>query len=161
MLRVLISGACLSRGHSVRYPMPNYPCEFELPDDWLVAAGFDSFETPTAQCYRSTDDAVPVLLRTIEPPYRLRTVPKDWRGFDRARLIDVLKGIVAGAEIKPVPLIELPAGDFLAPAPYRYRVRDGVHRFYASVAAGFECLPATIVTLAELSALSKSLGATT
>jgi hypothetical protein len=151
----------LAEAPSVRYPMPNYPCEFELPDDWLVEAGFDRFNTPTARCYCSTDDAVPIPLRNIEPPYRLQTFPKDWRGFDRARLIDVLKGIVTGAEIKPVPLIELPSGDFLAPAPYRYRVRDGVHRFYASIAVGFECLPATIVTLAELSALSKKLGVTT
>jgi len=70
----------------------------------------------------------------------------------------VLKGIVSGAEIAPVPLIELPSGDFLARAPYRYRVRNGVHRFYASIAAGFECLPATITTLAELSELSRKLG---
>ena len=28
--------------------------------------------------------------------------------------------------------------------PFRYRVRNGFHRFYASVAAGFECLPTII-----------------
>jgi hypothetical protein len=67
----------------------------------------------------------------------------DWCGFDRARLISVLKGITMGDEIEPVPLIELPTSDF-PPAPYRYRVRNGYHRFYASIAAGFECLPAVI-----------------
>jgi hypothetical protein len=40
-------------------------------------------------------------LREIEPPYR--TLEKDWRGFDRGRLIRVLNGIVTGAEIEPVP----------------------------------------------------------
>jgi hypothetical protein len=41
--------------------------------------------------------------------------------------------------MEPVPLLKLPA-----PAPYAYRVRDGYHRFFASIAAGFECLPAVI-----------------
>jgi len=141
----------------MRYPMPNYPCEFELPDDWLAAAGIDRF-TPAARCYHSTGDAVPVPLQEIEPPFRVQTCPKDWRGLDRERLTDVLKGIVSGAEIAPVPLIELPSGDFLAQAPYRYRVRNGVHRFYASIAPGFKCLPATITTLAERSELSRKLG---
>jgi hypothetical protein len=124
----------------MRYPMPNYPCEFEIPDGWLHEAGMDGF-TRSAPAYHSTTTAVPVSLREIEPPYR--TPEKDWRGFDRARLISVLTGIATGAEIEPVPLLKLPPGDFPAP-PYRYRVRNGFHRFYASIAAGFECLPAEI-----------------
>jgi hypothetical protein len=43
--------------------------------------------------------------------------------------------------MEPVPLLKLPDGDFLRP-PYGYRVRDGYHRFFASIAAGFECLSA-------------------
>jgi hypothetical protein len=125
----------------MRYPMPYYPCDFEIPDAWLNEAGMDGF-TRSAPAYRSTAAAVPVPLREIEPPHR--TPEKHWRGFDRARLISVLKGIATGAEIEPVPLLELPPGDFPA-APYRYRVRNGFHRFYASIAAGFECLPAEIL----------------
>jgi hypothetical protein len=124
----------------MRYPIPNYPCEFEIPEAWLTEAGMDGF-TRTAPAYRSTAAAVAVPLHEIEPPYR--TPAKDWRGFDRARLISVLNGIAMGAEIEPVPLLELPTGDF-PPARYRYRVRDGFHRFYASIAAGFACLPAVI-----------------
>jgi hypothetical protein len=89
---------------------------------------------------------------------RVHAYPMDWRGFDRARFINVLRGIAAGSEIEAVPLMELPAGDRLVLAPYRYRVRDGLHRFYGSIAAGFESLPATIVTAAELQKLSKNLG---
>jgi hypothetical protein len=124
----------------MRYPMPNYPCEFEIPDDWLTEAGIEGF-TRTAPAYRSTPAAVAVPLREIEPPYRVPE--KDWRGFDRGRLVSVLVGIATGAEIEPVPLLKLPPSDFPA-APYRYRVRNGFHRFYASIAAGFECLPAEI-----------------
>ena len=127
----------------MRYAMPNFPCEFEIPDDWLTEAGVVGF-IPTTAAYRSTSDAVLVPLAAIEPPYRVLAVPKDWRGFDRSRFISVLKGIVTAAEIEPVPLLELPVFEF-APTTYRFRVRNGFHRFYASIVAGFESLSAEIV----------------
>jgi hypothetical protein len=123
----------------MRFPMPNFPCDFEIPDDWLAEAGMVGF-TAAATAYRSAPAAVLVPLTMIEPPYRRVSYPKDWRGFDRVRLIRVLKWIVADAEIEPVPLFELPATDF-PHTPYRYRVTDGFHRFHASIAAGFENLP--------------------
>jgi hypothetical protein len=68
------------------YLMPNYPSEFEIPDAWLNEAVMDGFArtTPT---YLSRPGAALVPLRAIEPPYRTPTHPKDWRGFDRPRLI--------------------------------------------------------------------------
>jgi hypothetical protein len=161
-LRKAYVSACPSaifyeREQSMRYAMPNQPCEFELPDDWLAESGLVG-DTLTATAYCSTATAMLVPLREIEPPFRSQAHPKDWRGFDRARLVNVMKGIAERAEIEPVPLIELPPGDRLALAPYRYRVRDGFHRFYASVAAGFGFLPATVVSMDDLLALSKELG---
>jgi hypothetical protein len=126
----------------MRFPMPNYPCEVEIPDAWLADAGMGGF-TRSAAAFRSVRSAVLVPLQEIVPPPRFPTAPKDWHGFDRERLVSLLKGIAAGAEIEPVPLLELPGHD-IWPPPYRYRVRDGFHRFYASIAAGFECLPGTI-----------------
>lgn len=98
--------------------------------------------TRTASAYRSIAAAVSVPLQQIEPPYR--RPEKDCRGFDRQRLISVLNGIATGAAIAPVPLLKLPP-DLPSRAPYGFRVLDGFHRFYASIAAGFECLPASIV----------------
>jgi hypothetical protein len=126
----------------MRYPMPNYPCDFEIPEAWLAEAGMDGF-TKSASAYRSSAAAVLVPLQTIVPPPRFPAAPKDWHGFDRARFVSVLEGITTGAEIEPVPLLELPPHD-IWPPPYRYRVRDGFHRFYASIAAGFEFLPAVL-----------------
>jgi hypothetical protein len=40
----------------------------------------------------------------------------------------------------------------------RRRLRDGIDRFYASVPAGFERLPATIKSFAELLKVSRHLG---
>jgi len=126
----------------MRYMMPNFPCGFEIPDAWLNEAGINGFSRTTS-AYRSTSAASLVLLREVEPPHRVVEHPKDWLGFDRSRLISVLRGIVSSAEFAPVPLLTLLSSDFPRP-PYRYRVRDGFHRFYASIAAGFECLPAAI-----------------
>jgi len=131
----------------MRYPMPNYPCEFEIPDDWLAEAGINGLRA-SAPAYRSAAGATQVPLREIEPPYRKLAIAKDWHGFERARLISILKDFVSGAEIAPVALLELPSAAFVVPAfvlpgPYAYQVRNGFHRFYASIAAGFECLPAT------------------
>ena len=128
----------------MRFPMPNHPCDFEIPDDWLAEAGMDGFIRKRS-AYQSLAGARLVPLVEIEPPKRNPAVVKDWRGFDRARMVSVLKGIAIGAEIPPVPLLELPTGTCPFPAPYRCRVKDGFHRFYASVAAGFECLPGAIV----------------
>jgi hypothetical protein len=99
--------------------------------------------TPSGPAYCSTPSAVLVRLCEIEPPYRTPWTPKDWCGFDQSRLVRVLSWIATGAEIEPVPLLEMPASDFPR-TPYRYRVLNGYHRFYASIAAGFECLPAVI-----------------
>jgi hypothetical protein len=126
----------------MRFPMPNFPCEFEIPDDWLAEAGMDSF-IRAGVSYRSTPAARLLPLTAVEPVYRLVGHPKDWRGFDRVRLISVLKGIVADAEIEPVPLFELPVTDY-PHTPYRYRVLNGFHRFYASIAAGFDHLPGAL-----------------
>ena len=127
----------------MRYVMPNLPCEFEIPDVWLDEAGAVGF-VPTTMAYRSMPEAILVPITAIEPPYRVPTVPKDWRGFDRSRFVSVLTGIVTAAEIEPIPLLELPVFE-MAPNTYRFRVRNGFHRFYASVVAGFECLSAVIV----------------
>jgi hypothetical protein len=128
----------------LRFPMPNFPCDFELPDEWWAEAGMVGFH-PTTQAYRSRQAACVVPLTQVEPPYRRPDVSKDWRGFDKARMIAVLHGILVGDEMPAIPLQAISDGHEFPPAPYVYRVRNGVHRFYASVAAGFTRLPAELV----------------
>lgn len=125
----------------MRFPFPLLPATFELPEEWLAEAGLQGFR-PEGEAFRSAGDRVLILpLREIEPPARWPEYPNDFQGFDRARMIRILAGIVAGDVIEPVPVLILPQPD--APrAPFRYRVRDGFHRFHASIAAGFTCLPA-------------------
>lgn len=123
----------------MRFPMPYYPAEFEIPDEWLGDISFP-VSLPASGSFRSFPTAKIILLAEIEPPLRYRTHPKDWNGFEKARLVSLLKAMATGVELPPVPIAELPVFDF-PQSPYRFRVRDGYHRFYASLAAGFSSLP--------------------
>jgi len=122
--------------------MPHNPCDFEIPDEWLAEAGMIGFAT-TEAAFSSNASAVLVPLTQIEPVPRFMSHPKDWRGFDRGRLVRLLRGFVSGDEIEPAPLFEMPIFEF-AHSPYRYRVLDGFHRFYGSIIAGYSSLPAII-----------------
>jgi hypothetical protein len=128
----------------MRAPMPNYPCEFEIPDEWWVAAGMTDFVT-SRPAYRSCASAKLIPLREIEPPHLDLSSPRDWCGFDRARMLRILCGLRDGTEMRPVPLLELAVDDVPSGKSYAYRALDGYHRFYASIAAGFRFLPASVI----------------
>ena len=57
-------------------------------------------------------------------------------------MVSILKGFVVGDEIPPVDLLILPPLADISRVPFKYRVLAGYHRFYASIVAGFECVPA-------------------
>jgi hypothetical protein len=129
----------------MRFAMPIYPCEFELPDDWLAQAGWldaagHRIFLPTDIAYHSTPDATPIDLKLIEPLGRYHGYEKDFRGFDRARMVNILSGFVAGDTIEAPEAIELPIRDWCQ-GLFRYRICDGVHRYFASIAAGYSEIP--------------------
>jgi hypothetical protein len=84
----------------MRFLFPLLPAEFEIPDDWWAAAGMHGF-TASGAAFRSTAGAELVPLHEIEPPFRFPEYPKDWRGFDRQRMIDVLTAIAGGVPLRP------------------------------------------------------------
>ena len=127
----------------MRFRFPLLPAEFEIPDAWWSDAGMNAF-CARAPAYRSALGAIAVPLREIELPFRNVEAMRDWHGFDRERLVRILSGIAADIVIAPVPVSTLARTGF-PESPFHYRIRDGLHRFYASVAAGFECLPVVIV----------------
>jgi hypothetical protein len=149
----------------MRFSLPRFPCDFEIPDDWLDAASFRNF-TASTPSFRSTPDAVFIPIAEVEPPSRFTTSPNSWRGFDRDRMVRALDAVVTGAELPPIPVVLLPElDDRLATTPayyrcrfYNYRTRDGYHRFYASVAAGFEFLPAEVSEVSDLVKFCRDVG---
>jgi hypothetical protein len=130
----------------MRFPMPLFPCEFELPNDWLVEAGWlndagQMIFQPAAAAYPSTPDARLIPLKLVEPLGRDRGYGKDFRGFDRARMMKILKGFVAGDIIEAPEAIQLPDDREVCRGQYRYRICNGVHRYFASIAAGYTLIP--------------------
>jgi hypothetical protein len=113
----------------MRFPFPRFPAEFEIPDAWWIEAGMYGFK-PAGLAYRSPT-AEMVALDDIEPPFRLLTAPLEWRGLDRARMVSILKGFVADAELPPISLLILPPLGDISAAPFTYRLLEGVHRHYA------------------------------
>lgn len=124
----------------MRFPFPCFPAEFDIPDEWWREAGMFGFR-PSSSAYRSAPGVRTVPLREIEPPFRYAEHPLDGKGFGREAMVSVLRSIAANEEIKPVPVLILPPLLDISRAPFKYRVLEGMHRFYASAAAGFECLP--------------------
>ena len=111
--------------------------------NWWCEAGMDDFQRETEAYLPMVDPTVQLIALTdIEPP------PLDGRtrltdsGFDEKRMIQILRGIASRQVIPPV---EVKVKDH-QPGEYRYEVYDGYHRFYASVAAGFPCLPSITVS---------------
>ena len=126
---------------AMRFAYPCFPAEFEIPDAWWIEAGMLGF-MPKSNGYRSAIGTQTIPVRDIEPPFRNSEVPMDFCGFDRIRLVRIFKGFVAGDEIEAVSVLILPPIPDISKPPFKYRVVDGLHRFYASVAAGFKHLPA-------------------
>ena len=114
------------------------PVEFEIPTDWWMAAFMHDFR-PLGNSYigifNSTNANRTVSLAEIKPPTRDAGV----RWFDCDRMIKILCGIQTGQALPGVHVHEPPSR-----SKYRYALRDGFHRFYASAAAGFSHIPAEV-----------------
>ena len=59
----------------MRYLMLNFPCEFEIPDDWIAEAGIGNFGRRAA-AYRSSDDARLIPLTQVAPTPRFNRLRK-------------------------------------------------------------------------------------
>ena len=116
---------------------------FEAPDAWLAEVGADLVRR-SAQGFRPTEDPAGfevriVRLTEIRPPGRGAGV----RGLDPDRAAAILRGFAADEALPPVRVVDLPDRGF------RYRVRDGFHRYHLSIAWGFTHLPVAIDPWAE------------
>ena len=125
--------------------MPHPPLGFEIPDEWWTEAGMVGF-VPSADAYPHADDSLLVIeacpRAEVAPIIRVPSVVKDAHGFDRVRLVRVLSGLRSGAVLPPVDVVKLPRA---TEEGFRYRLIDGFHRFYGSMAAGFTHIPGSIV----------------
>ena len=114
---------------------------FALPTEWWIEAGMDRFE-PGADLACSARPQLAsklYLLAAIEPPRMGQRLRRGHGGFERDRMVAVLRDIALRKEIWPIEITEGASG------PYLYSLHHGAHRFHASVAAGFLHIPAIIL----------------
>jgi hypothetical protein len=107
--------------------------QFEIPDTWLDTAGMLEF-TPYAKTFSvvppQNGGLVVVPISGIAPPERAPGV----KFFDKERMIKILRAFHDGTPLPPVEVNDT------STFPYRYKVYDGYHRYYASAAVGFSDL---------------------
>ncbi|WP_132926717.1 ParB/RepB/Spo0J family partition protein [Sodalis ligni] len=127
----------------MRFPFPLLPGEFELPDEWLAEFGLTTSMFPLAFKISYSGTTISIPLAIIEPPWRGKEFPSDWRGFNKERMKNIFNGIILNAYMVPVQVMELPYFDY-PPNPFKYRVYDGFHRFYAAIAFGLKDLPVIV-----------------
>ncbi len=113
---------------------------FEIPTEWWERAGMPGFAR-RALHYTVTDtERVRVVpIAEVVAPKRMSNLQGYSRdGFDQDRMISVLSAFTTGAPLPPVEVTENVSG------PARYTLYDGMHRFYASIAARYSHLPIII-----------------
>ena len=113
--------------------------EFQVPVEWLIDAEIDEF---VRQYDHYRPEVIPDLglvpLASIQPMdlhLRQQSMLQSGRacfgGFDRQRMINVLRGIVEDILLPPILL------KCAAQSEFTFAIYDGTHRFYASIVAGF------------------------
>ena len=111
---------------------------FEIPDDWWSFAEMNAFSPGGGGYYPydprwNTQDVEVVYLSDIEPPTRNSRVPP----FKKYKLVPVL--LAFRSPECALPPVEVQP--FRGSRSYRFSVINGYHRYYASVAAGYNKLP--------------------
>jgi hypothetical protein len=124
----------------MRFSTPRNDVEFEIPDEWWTFAEMNAFSTDGGgyypypfQCAKSVEI---VELVDVEPPSRNDGVPP----FKKCKLVPVLLAFTSPECALPPVEVEALSSD----GRPRYRVVNGYHRYYASVAAGYTKLPVTV-----------------
>ena len=113
--------------------------EFEIPDTWLVRSGLTGVSL--AGDHFVSDEAEAVLdIQLVTSPVRKPGV----RWFHEDRMLQILTTFVSNQSLPPVDVDQPPQG------PLPYRVRNGLHRYYASVAAGFRRIPVRILPYCDI-----------
>lgn len=131
------------------FRLPHPPLAFEIPDEWWAEANAVGY-VATSQSYRlpshSVSDEVAVSLSRIAPLLRRPEVSQGCHGFRRqggldggyGGMVDVLRAIVGGIHLQPVKVRVLRGK---SAEGFGFALQDGFHRFYASHAMGFACIP--------------------
>ena len=127
----------------------HHDLQIELLDEWWVAAGMKDFRL-SGTAYRVDISANPnqtvyeVRIEDVVPVHRAQGVGIFNNDMEtgltaQERTVSILQGFRSNAAFKPVEVKRLPSTE-----THKYKLLDGTHRFYCSLAAGFTCVPAVV-----------------
>jgi hypothetical protein len=135
----------------ITFQLPRGTGEFSIPEEWWIAAGMARFQRQ-ADAYRTPPGVPPETevrsvrlddiagLPTMEK--RQHKMEREQRvaygGLDKLRFEAILRRFVSNEVVNPVGVRNRQDGDFC------FIINDGVHRYHASIAAGFTHIPAFI-----------------
>ena len=122
----------------MRYIVPHEGMEFEVSDPWLEMAGAKGYSPSTCSYRASSSNEWPttlVQLSDVEAPRRNPGVA----GLDEKRTVCILRAFCGDITLPPLEIDEPPGS-----RRFRFRVRDGFHRFYLSVAVGVKMRPVSV-----------------
>jgi len=120
------------------------PPSMIIPAQWLAEAGVQNFRA-LQRGFRCDDRHSLIALADIEVPLRKTGYPLDANGFSHDRMVSILKGVRENLSLPPIRI------EIADPGLRQYRVREGLHRYHASLKLGFSHIPAEIVERTELS----------
>jgi hypothetical protein len=123
----------------MRFETPAGQVAFEIADDWWFYAEMDNFSAKRGRYYAYPPhaqgvDVVP--LSDVEPPMRNSGVPP----FKKYKMVPILFAL--SSPECALPPVEV--GALAVRAAHRFKVHNGYHRYYASVAVGYPLLPVVI-----------------
>lgn len=105
----------------------------EIPDEWWTRSGMDQFAKNT-RAYPTTylNEIVIISISEIRPIQRSIGTP----AFHEQRMLDILLGFARQSAIPPIIVEKNTSIE-----GFKYELLNGVHRYYASIAAGFDMIP--------------------
>jgi hypothetical protein len=118
------------------FEVPSTGRSFEIPDEWWDFCDMRLFK-PQSDYFPYDRNAEPVEvldLRKVEPPRR----DAGMTPFKKYKLVPVLLAFTSPeCALPPIHAVKTGVG---------YAVRNGFHRFYASVAVGYQSIPAVVLS---------------
>ena len=129
------------------YQHPSEDITFEIPDAWLRATGASNFVPRELAFVATSNPDYPTILlpvSDIQAPRRDVGV----RGLHEDRTRSLLRAFVEGTPVPPLEVHRLPEQ-----ITGQFSVRDGYHRYFASIALGFTNLPVSIRPYFDFNAL--------
>ena len=133
----------------MQFRLAHQPIDFEIPDEWLTEANVLGF-VPRTVAYASSSD--PEWPTTIVPLFQVAAPVRNpgVEGLHKERAVSILRAVSLEQILTPLKADQPPHTSV-----FKYRVRNGYHRFYISAALGFSHLPLSVRPYFDINAPSR------